>query len=255
MMRCVFPSVRLERSESSFGYIVQRNRAARLASGDIIFSIDDDAIFASRHTVAQTLREFDHPNVGAVAIPYVEPRKSHIIHQKAPCADGLFVAASFIGTAHAVRKDVFMQLGGYRELLIHQGEEMDFCIRMLEAGYVVRLGWADVIHHLESPNRSLRRMDYFGARNSVLFAWQNTPWPYLPLNMLATTFNCIRWTLNPARLATRLGAIGHGFLDSLHSQRSPVCPRVFMLWRDLRRRGPLPFASVKPRLNRLLNNG
>src|SRR5438034_4863248 len=68
MIRTRFPSVRLERSERSIGYVVQRNRAARLAIADIIFSIDDDATFTSPNTVAQTLTEFGHPRVGAVAI-------------------------------------------------------------------------------------------------------------------------------------------------------------------------------------------
>ena len=87
MVRAEFPLVRLERSESSLGLITQRNRAARLATGEVLFSIDDDAVFASPHTVEQTLREFEHPRVGAVAIPYVEPRKSTIVYQKAPSRD------------------------------------------------------------------------------------------------------------------------------------------------------------------------
>src|SRR5437667_10630570 len=45
MVRTQFPSVRLEQSKMSLGYIVQRNRAAQLASGRFVFSIDDDAIF------------------------------------------------------------------------------------------------------------------------------------------------------------------------------------------------------------------
>ena len=244
MVRSEFPSVHLERSETAFGLIVQRNRAARLAGGDVIFSIDDDAAFTSPHTVAQTLHEFDSPHVGAVAIPYVEPRKSSVVHQQAPSAEGVFITDDFIGTAHAVRKDVFLQLGGYRELLIHQGEEMDFCIRMLAAGYMVRLGRADAIHHLESLRRDLRRMDFYGTRNSILFAWQNVPWLYLPANLLMATFNCIRWTLEPARLNIRLRGIARGFLDFSRAQRAPVCPATFKLWRVLRKRGPLPFEVV-----------
>jgi glycosyltransferase involved in cell wall biosynthesis len=105
-------------------------------TSDMIRTIDDDAIFKSPLTVVQTLSEFEHPRVGAVAIPYIEPRKSPLVCQQAPSKDGIFVTDSFIGTAHAVRKDVFLRIGGYRDYLVHQGEEMDFCIRMMEARFL-----------------------------------------------------------------------------------------------------------------------
>src|SRR6266571_4533088 len=199
MVRTQFPSVRLEQSKMSFGLIVQRNRAAGLAYGTFIFSIDDDAIFPSTETVAQTLREFDHPRVGAVAIPYIEPRKSSLVRQRAPSPDGIFITDSFIGTAHALRKDVFIGLGGYREHLFHQGEESDFCVRILQAGYLVRLGSADPIHHMESPQRDMSRMDYYGRRNDILFAWHNVPISCFPIHIAGTTLNGLRTAFRKRR--------------------------------------------------------
>ena len=76
-VRANFPSVRLERSETSQGYIVQRNRGAHLAKGRILFSIDDDAEFSTPRIVEQTLRDFDDPRIGAVAIPYLEAEKGN----------------------------------------------------------------------------------------------------------------------------------------------------------------------------------
>src|SRR5215470_2415873 len=51
VIRSEFPMVRVERSGTSLGCVVQRNRAAQLATGEVIFSIDDDAYFPSSHTV------------------------------------------------------------------------------------------------------------------------------------------------------------------------------------------------------------
>jgi glycosyltransferase involved in cell wall biosynthesis len=127
------PVLRLIRHEVSAGYIVRRNEAARLARGDVIFSLDDDAVFSSPLVVEQTLRDFSHPRIGAVAIPYIEPHKANTEMQRAPTREDVWITASYIGTAHAVRRDVFLALGGYREHLVHQGEEGDFCIRMLAA--------------------------------------------------------------------------------------------------------------------------
>ncbi len=184
-----------------------------MAIGDIIFSIDDDALFASPHTVAQTLAEFDHVRVGAVAIPYVEPNKSTVVHQHAPSKESIFVTDSFIGTAHAVRKDLFLRLGGYREVLVHQGEEMDLCIRMLEAGYVVRLGSANPIHHMESPRRDFGRMDYYGRRNDILFTWHNVPMPYFPIHLLGTTVNGLASAIRARRLDNMLQGMARGYVD------------------------------------------
>ena len=127
------PVLRLIRHEVSAGYIVRRNEGARLAKGDVIFSLDDDAVFSSPCVVEQTLRDFSHPRIGAVAIPYIEPHKANREMQRAPTGEDIWITASYIGTAHAVRRDVFLALGGYREHLVHQGEEGDFCLRMLAA--------------------------------------------------------------------------------------------------------------------------
>lgn len=128
------PQLRLIRHEVSAGYIVRRNEGARVARGDVIFSLDDDAVFSSAFVVEQTLRDFSHPRIGAVAIPYIEPHKANKEMQRAPTREDVWITASYIGTAHAVRRDVFLALGGYREHLVHQGEEGDFCLRMLAAG-------------------------------------------------------------------------------------------------------------------------
>jgi glycosyltransferase involved in cell wall biosynthesis len=127
------PVLRLIRHEVSAGYIVRRNEGAWVAVGDVIFSMDDDAVFSSPFVVEQTLRDFSHPRIGAVAIPYIEPHKTNKEMQRAPTREDVWITASYIGTAHAVRRDVFLALGGYRECLVHQGEEGDFCIRMLAA--------------------------------------------------------------------------------------------------------------------------
>jgi glycosyltransferase involved in cell wall biosynthesis len=127
------PQLRLIRHKVSAGYIVRRNEGARVAKGDVVFSLDDDAVFSSPFVLEQTLRDFSHPRIGAVAIPYIEPHKANKEMQRAPTREDVWITASYIGTAHAVRRDVFLALRGYREHLVHQGEEGDFCLRMLAA--------------------------------------------------------------------------------------------------------------------------
>ena len=250
LVRTEFPQARLIRHEKSRSYIVRRNEAAQLASAPVVFSIDDDAAFSSPRVIEKTLAEFDHPRVGAVAIPCVDVREDQMFRQRAPHAPELFVTDSFIGTAHAVRRDVFLHVGGYRSDLIHQGEERDFCLRMLNLGWVVRLGRADPIHHFESPNRDFRRMDFYGRRNDILFTWHNVPLPYLPLHLCGTTINGIISAARAGRFPRMLSGIitGYGECVRRWHERRPVPGDIYRLSRKLKKAGPLPLGEIEPLL-------
>jgi GT2 family glycosyltransferase len=245
-----FPGVQMEQSEASRGYIVQRNLGAHLIQTPIVFSIDDDAVFSSPTIVEHTLREFNHPRVGAVAIPFVHVNQGPTVHQRAPQAEGIYATYTFIGTAHALRRDLFLALGSYRELLVHQSEEEDYCARMLNAGYITRCGTADPVHHFESPRRSWTRMDFYGARNKVLYAWNNVPFPFLPMHLAATTFMTSIFTPHPARCLTRVRGVLAAYAMCFRGQadRRPVLPSVYRLSRMLKRRGAVPLEELEPRL-------
>lgn len=246
-----FPTVKVVRSEKSLGLIVQRNRAAQLATTPIIFSIDDDAEFSSPHIVARTLTEFDHPRVGAVAIPFEDVFRKVKYGLKLPDTDNIYVDHIFIGTAHAVRVDLFRQLGGYREVLYHQGEEDDFCARLLEAGYVVRCGRADLIYHYVSPKRDLKKIAYFGARNAVLFAWANVPMPYFFIHLAGTSVvNLINGMRNNYLSTTLKGLLrGYRGCADTHVKRKPISTKTYKLLRMLKKDGPIKLKEIEQLLN------
>ena len=221
-----------------------------MANGSVVFSIDDDAEFSSPTIVEETLAEFDHPRVGAVAIPYVDIHRDGGVQQRAPSDQGIHCTAAFRGTAHALRRDLFLQLGGYREHLVHQGEEMDYCIRMLDAGYIVRLGRSDIIKHYESPKRSFERMDFYGRRNDVLFGWHNVPSAVLPFYFFLSILNTIRTAARLGRTRNMVTGMLAGFRDCVrHSTaRQPVGLETYRLYRALRRDGPRELDLIKEKL-------
>jgi glycosyltransferase involved in cell wall biosynthesis len=245
-----FPPVRLHRSDQSLGLIVQRNLAAKLASNPFLISIDDDAVFSTPTVVETTLHEFDHPRVGAVAVPVVDINRSSDVRNKAPDAASIYALYDYVGTAHALRRNIFLKLGGYREILFHQGEEEDYCIRMLNAGYITRAGNADPIHHYESTKRSFARMDYYGARNKVLYAWHNVPFPDLPVRLAGTTVMTSTYSLQPARMLTRLRGVvaAYAIVCTGRMARRPVASRIYKLSQKLKKRGPLPLNEIEGEL-------
>jgi GT2 family glycosyltransferase len=207
-------------------------------------SIDDDAAFTRSDIIAKTLDIFRADRVGAVAIPYADINKDRRIKQLAPDNEEVWVTARFIGTAHAVRRDIFLQLGGYREALVHQGEEADFCIRMLNAGWVVALGNGSPIHHFESPRRDLTRMDYYGSRNAMLFIRQNVPWPYWALWLPGTAVKVALWSLQPDRLRRRLRAVLDGLVNRTDATRERVSKRTFRIYRELSSKSAVPLDDL-----------
>jgi glycosyltransferase involved in cell wall biosynthesis len=250
MVRVEFPHVRLERVVTAQGYIKQRNLGARLATGDVIFSLDDDAAFATPVVVAQTLAGFDDERVGAVAIPYTDVNKDNVVRQRAPDDRAVWTTDRFIGTAHAVRRDVFLEVGGYREFFVHQGEEGDFCLRMLNMGRVVRLGNSDLIHHFESPKRDMSRMDFYGRRNDILFTTLNVPMPWLAPHLIMTMFNGWCWAYRIRRFRHMCRGMLIGLVDSVRCRqsRAPVPGSVYRLHRRLKKDGPLRLAEIESML-------
>jgi glycosyltransferase involved in cell wall biosynthesis len=233
-LREAFAQVRVERFEESQGYIVRRNQGAELASGRILVSIDDDAEFASEDTVALAVSEFSEAQIGAVAIPYVDLPDS-AVQQRAPVGDGVYLTHIFRGTAYAVRRELFLELGGFRQQLVHQAEEGDFTIRLLDAGYFVRLGRAEPVRHRASATRNLDRIWFYGSRNEILFAWHNVPMPYLMLQLGKSTLHLL-WLGRGVR-RTRLFARGilAGYAAAVRglSGRKPVRRQSWKLYRRL----------------------
>ncbi len=254
-VRQKFPGVRLLRDEQSRGPTVQRNRGAALATSAILLTIDDDVTMPSPHTVAQTLEAFDHPRVGAVTIPFINILQSPKTLSAAPSKDKIYAAYDFYGGMVAFRREAFLQVGGYEALYFMHVEEPDLSIRLLDAGYVVRLGVADALQHHESPIRNLRRLHELGPRNHVLYAWQHVPTPHLAAHLLGTTVLCLRHTIKIGHPWLGMRGILRGYAACLREwrKRRPVSREVYRLSRELKKRGAVPLDEIEARLPPLRN--
>src|SRR6516225_4371674 len=92
MVASQFPRAHYHRLGTGQGPAFQRNRGIELASCDFVFPVDDDALFVSPRTVEQTLAEFGHPRVAAVAIPFINVRQDQTVRQRAPEDGHIYVA-------------------------------------------------------------------------------------------------------------------------------------------------------------------
>ena len=243
-----FPEARVFRTEAREGLIVLRNRGFRESRGDIVFSIDDDAYYTDRGTVGEAVRMFkDNDRIGAIALPFIEPRKpmpAGARNLPAPGSD----LRSYRGCAHAVRREAALKAGGYREFFVHQGEERDLCIRLRQEGYRIVYGSGAPVVHMVSPTRDQGRMDFFGVRNTLLFDMLNIPHPYFLARWGLDAIRLFVYKLSVRSLPARFGYVLQGFRDCLGYARfrHPVSTDVYRRYRSLPGHGPMAAPPVLP---------
>jgi len=250
MVRAEFPEAGYFRSEISRGPCYQRNEGIRQSRTEYVVLLDDDSHLTSPETVRETLAEFDDARVGVVAMPYVNVRLSPRVLTRAPeGATETHVAHAFVACAHAVRRDAFLAVGGYREELFYMGEEGDVSLRLLAAGYYVRLGSAGVVHHQQEPKRLSRRADIYGRRNDILFLWFNAPLRYLLPGLASVTakgllLGCRRgWP----SLRNMVAGLMQGYWAAARyaTHRRPVTVPCFSMFRLLKRTEPVPLSRLE----------
>lgn len=231
----LYPEVRIVTGHQRKGLIVCRNRAARVARGRIIVSIDDDAYFTDETTLCRVAAAFDQfPQAGALALPYIEPRRVGDHTHTMPLPGGSPLR-SYIGCAHAVHRDLFLELGGYRDLLVHQGEERDFCLRMLDAGWQVVMADTPPIVHDVSPHRDIGRMTYYGYRNTLLFSSLNVPASSMLPQMLKNTAQLMMHRPRRSAELARFRGLLSGWVSvvTCRSDRRPVRQETFQRYRSM----------------------
>jgi hypothetical protein len=194
----------LQRSEEHIGYIPHRNRLVEASRTPYVLVLDDDSNPTSSD-FSEAFEVLESPAVAvvgfAVRLPsgdwQVPPQGSKQRHR------------SFIGCAHIIKRDLFLELGGFRTELVHQGEEMDLGVRLFLASLeCVHCDQPVFEHRFTQANRSYVRMDYYGTRNELLFHDWYAPWAIAPFRILRTLVKRFLHFLKVRRLSVLNGIIG-----------------------------------------------
>jgi GT2 family glycosyltransferase len=234
--------VRIIRHEVNTGYIPARNEMAREAAAPLVMSLDDDARLIDAESVTRALETIEaDPGVGAIAFTQLKADGAPFEAggQPAP-VDYDCQVASFLGYAHIVRKDLFLRLGGYRELFWYYGEESEFCKRLLASGSkVVYLPRSRVIHDQSPVGRSILNRIRYGCRNACLDAMYNEPLPRVLASVPARIINYARWRKGACRYH---GISDKGGLRWIVGQLLGNAPAV---WRERRSLGWSTYGSWK----------
>lgn len=234
--------VRVLRDDRAPGVVVGRNRLVREATAPVVFLMDDDAAFLNAEAIERAMRLLDADRqIGAIAFAQCDLTGARWDERMQPGRSPVacYVAA-FIGFAHLVRREVFTAVGGYRESFEFYGEEKDFCLRLIDAGYrTLYLPDALVIHEPDQAGRSKQRYLRYVTRNDCLTALYNEPLSrlvWLVPARLALYFRMRRaWnTDDPWGWAWILRELWKN-AGSVYRDRKPVSRATVEMWKRLRR--------------------
>jgi len=160
--------VKLKRFTDSKGYIVRRNQLAQEIQTKYYLSLDDDSypVFGSLQAAVEFAESCE--NLLCLSFPVYDLTLKN--YQNQSLQKKPYQVRFFIGCGHLLHRQNFLNLEGYCEQLIHQGEEMEIAARAFEKGlYCYHFPNFEIHHIASTANRNWHRMDFYGARNHVLW--------------------------------------------------------------------------------------
>jgi GT2 family glycosyltransferase len=237
MVAARYPQAELVRFESPLGIVGVRNAVLARIRTPFFFTLDDDAKFSTPDVAGDTLAEFDHPRVAVVTIPLVNFIGGKRVNEawRPPAGGGVYAVSHFRGGANCMRLSAFTEAGGYRTLFHRQGEESDLTMRLMNIGYIARLGNADEVHHFPSPTRNLPEIRFHTARNSLLMAAQLVGFPLVLVQMGGVGAVQTRAGLRDSLLWPAVRGLGAGLVAAVRHwpERKPVSGTVYRRVRQM----------------------
>ncbi len=182
---------RVVRDDEPFNFSRLNNRAAAEASGDLLLMLNNDTEPVSRGWLRAMVEHAQRPEVGVVGAKLLYPSgrvqhagvvlgiggvAGHSHKHFAKDAPGYFQALHLLRDFSAVtaacalvRRSVFEEVGGLdEENLAVAFNDVDFCLRVRERGYLVVWTPYAVVMHYESESRGFdldpREIDYMVSR-------------------------------------------------------------------------------------------
>lgn len=175
-----------------------RNIGYDRASGEILATIDDDAVIANADATDIIVDRFrEHGDVGILAFQSRDYYDGELLRKEIPDPPGFktppteeYRTTSFIGVGTAIRKSALERAGDFPDDFEYGFEEMDLSIRVLDSGYDILYVPSLVVRHKKSP--TARRPDHVVLEllvgNRIRLAVRNLPWRYV-------AFSALVWSL------------------------------------------------------------
>jgi len=225
--------IQFNRFTESKGLIVRRNQIAQSIQTKYYLSLDDDSYPVSGSLQAAVDFAESQEDLLCLSFPIYNPVLAQ--YQNQSLHNEPYPVRSFVGCGHLLHRERFLQLGGYREELIHQGEEMEIAARAFQKNWYCYHFPDFLIHHTASnTGRNWHRMDFYGSRNLILWNDWFVPRELKFIKNIKALFSRLFLLFKVGRFGTIQGAIV-GFRDTSTYQkyRQMMTLECFSHWQKL----------------------
>ncbi|MDD3252685.1 MAG: glycosyltransferase family 2 protein [Lachnospiraceae bacterium] len=194
-----FPQVRVVRWEREFNYSAINNFGAGFAKGDYLLFLNNDTELIAPNLIEEMLGFCQRADVGAVGARLLY-QDDTIQHAGVVVGFGGIAGHTFIGLHEAensyfhramcaqdysavtaacmmTKAEAFRQVGGFTEELAIAFNDIDYCMKMRQAGLLVVYAPYAVMHHYESKSRGLEDTPEKVARFNREIAIFARRWP------------------------------------------------------------------------------
>lgn len=202
MVKSRFPQFRVLELDQNYGYCGGNNRAAEAADGELLVFLNND-VRVEQTWLKPMVRLFkEFPKLAAVQ-PVIRSDRYPEFFDYAGAAGGMLDELGYpwcrgrvfdaierdtgqygtypveifwaSGAAFCVRRDLFLEAGGFDEDFVLHMEEIDLCWRLQRAGWEIRVSPDSVVRHLGGGTlaQGNPRKMYFNIRNSLAMLTKN----------------------------------------------------------------------------------
>jgi GT2 family glycosyltransferase len=184
------PGVTTIRLPENVGVAAGRNAGVQATAGDVVLFLDDDGWYPDAGLADHLARRFGaDPALAVLAFRVVDPDggpggRWHVPRLRAGDPGRSSEVTTFSGGACAIRRSAYQEAGGFPDAFFFMHEEIDLAWRLLDRGYRIEYDAGARMCHPPLHNR--RHADFYRieARNRVLLARRNLPWPVAALFLL-----------------------------------------------------------------------
>lgn len=216
---------------TNLGIPEARDRVIRDVAADVVICLDDDAEVLGDLQQAAIDRFTHRPDLGAVSFRLVDEQSAtarrHVPRPGRGSPDRSGDVVGFLGGACAVRRDAYVDAGGFWGALFYGHEELDLSWRLIDHGWSIEyLADAHVFHPRTPVGRHAEGWLLTG-RNRVAIARRNLPLPIAAVHVVV-------WLVLGTLRARRDGAVRAYWRGWWSGWRQPVDRRPIG-WRTVAR--------------------